>query len=151
MVILHAKPSTMDQIKGKSIILLRGLPGSGKSTLAKVLSENGKYPIYSVDDYFTKENGEYIFEFNNNHLAYKQCENNTEESCKKGIEKIFIDNTFTIEWEMEPYFKLAKKYDYTIFVITLENRHKGKNIHNISDEQLQKMAAKYQVKLLPES
>ncbi|EMP07134.1 AAA domain protein [Leptospira interrogans serovar Pyrogenes str. 200701872] len=37
----------------KSLILLRGLPGAGKSRLAKLLSENGKYPVFSVDDYFT--------------------------------------------------------------------------------------------------
>jgi predicted AAA+ superfamily ATPase len=36
----------------KALILLRGLPGAGKSTLAKLLSENGKYPVFSIDDYF---------------------------------------------------------------------------------------------------
>ena len=62
----------------KSLILLRGLPGSGKSTLAVLLSECGKYPIYSVDDYFTnKTTHEYVFDFKNNHLAYKQCEEQT--------------------------------------------------------------------------
>lgn len=130
---------------------MRGLPGSGKSTLAKILSESGKYPIHSIDDFFTnKETGEYTFDFKQNHLAYKQCENNTENSLKNGVEKIFIDNTFTLEWEVEPYFALAKKYDYSIFVVTVENYHQGKNIHNITDEQLKKMAEKYKVKLLSE-
>jgi adenylate kinase family enzyme len=58
-----------------ALILLRGLPGSGKSTLAKELSENRKYPVFSVDDYFTdSKTGIYKFEFDKNHLAYKQCE-----------------------------------------------------------------------------
>mgnify|MGYP001615452745 CR=1 FL=1 len=58
-----------------SLILLRGLPGAGKSTLAHVLSENNTYPIFSVDDFFTDEvTGEYVFNFSDNHLAYKQCE-----------------------------------------------------------------------------
>ena len=52
---------------------------------------------------------------------------------------------------MEPYFILAKKYDYQLFVLTVENRHKSTNIHHINDEQLQKMAAKYKVQLLPET
>ncbi len=39
----------------KNLVLLRGLPGSGKSTLATLLSENGKYPIYSIVDYFTNK------------------------------------------------------------------------------------------------
>jgi predicted kinase len=131
-----------------SLILLRGLPGSGKSTLAKLLSENGKYPVHSIDSYFTdSKTGAYHFEFDKNHLAYKHCEEQTRNSIKKGVEKIFIDNTFTLEWEAEPYFKLASEYDYTVFVVTVENRHGSKNTHGVSDEQIQKMAAKYKVVL----
>ncbi len=59
----------------KNLILLRGLPGSGKSSLANVLSENGKYPIYAIDNYFTdKITGEYVFNFTENYIAYQQCE-----------------------------------------------------------------------------
>jgi predicted kinase len=130
-----------------SLILLRGLPGSGKTTLAKELSEDAKYPVFSVDDYFTGLNGEYIFEFDKNHLAYKQCEENARASMQNRIPKIFIDNVFSLEWEMEPYFKLASEFNYRIFVLTVENRHKGRNIHQISDEQIQKMAQKYKVVL----
>ena len=131
-----------------SLILLRGLPGSGKSTLAKLLSENGKYPIFSVDDYFTNEiTNEYIFDFKNNHLAYKQCEENTKISMESKIEKICVHNTFTIEWELDVYFKLAKVYDYDIYVVTVENYHLSKNIHDVSEEQLHKMAEKYKIKL----
>jgi hypothetical protein len=52
-----------------------------------------------------------------------------------------------MDWEMEPYFKLALEFTYTVFVITVENYHHSKNIHNISDEQIKKMAEKYRVKL----
>lgn len=131
-----------------SLIILRGLPGSGKSTLAKTLSEDGKYPVFSVDDYFITSNGEYKFEFDKNHLAYKHCEANTKTAMQNGATKIFLDNVFSLEWEMEPYFKLAAEFNYTVFVLTVENRHKGKNIHTISDEQIQKMAQKYKVVLM---
>lgn len=134
----------------RSLIILRGLPGSGKSTLAKVLSEDGKYPVLSIDDYFINtETGEYKFEFSENHLAYKSCEERTEASMKNGIEKIFLDNCFTLEWEMEPYFQLAAEYNYQVFVVTVENRHGSENIHAVSNEQLKKMAEKYKVVLLP--
>src|ERR1700752_4694673 len=95
-----------------SLILLRGLPGSGKTTLAKELSEDAKYPVFSVDDYFTGSNGEYNFEFDKNHLAYKQCEENAKASMLNAIPKIFIDNVFSLEWELEPYFKMASEFNY---------------------------------------
>lgn len=129
----------------KSLIILRGLPGSGKSTFADVLSENGKYPVFSIDSFFTNENGDYNFVHTENHLAYKACESNTEQQLKQGVEKVIVDNTFTIEWELEPYLKLAKEYNYRVFVMTMENRHDGKNIHQIPEEQIEKMRQKFRV------
>ena len=141
-------PKHRKQMNKHSLILLRGLPGSGKSTLGAVLCENGKYPVLSIDSYFTNaQTGEYIFEHSKNHLAYKQCEEQTRAEMERGCEKIFVDNTFTLEWEMEPYFKLAGEFGYRLFVLTVENRHGNTNIHNISREQLGKMAAKYKLKL----
>jgi hypothetical protein len=42
---------------------------------------------------------------------------------------------------------LASEFSYRLFVMTVENYHGRKNIHHISEEQLQKMAANYKVKL----
>jgi predicted kinase len=132
-----------------SLILLRGLPGSGKSTLAHVLSENGMYPIFSVDDYFTDEiTGDYVFNFSDNHLAYKQCEQLSKDAMLQQISKVIVHNTFTMDWEIEPYFKLAANLNYNLFVVTVENYHGKQNTHGVTDEQLQKMAEKYKVKLL---
>lgn len=132
------------------MILLRGLPGCGKSTLSRILSENGKYPVFSIDDYFTNPvTKEYSFDYLKNHLAYSDCENKTESALQSKMKKIFVDNTFITEREMVAYFHLASKYDYNIFVVTVENRHNGKNIHDIPDEQLKKMAEKYKVNLIP--
>ena len=129
------------------LILLRGLPGSGKTTLAEVLSEDGKYPVFSVDDYFTDENGHYEFRFQENHLAYKQCEEGVKKAMLESQQKIILHNTFTIEWEMEPYFKLAADYGYRVHVVTVENRHGNANVHDIPDDQVERMRGKYGVKL----
>lgn len=130
----------------RNLILLRGLPGSGKTTLAILLSE-GKYPVFSVDDYFTDEKGNYDFKFEENHLAYKKCEENIREAMKNNSAKIFVHNTCTLEWEMETYFKLAKEFNYDLHILTVENYHESENIHSISKEQIQKMAEKYKIKL----
>jgi len=132
----------------RSLILLRGLPGSGKSTLAKLLGDN-KWPVFSIDDYFTDPVTQvYTFRFEENHLAYKYCQDSAEQAMGNGVEKIFIDNTFTMDWEIEPYFKMASRFHYRVFVATVENRHQGKNCHGINDEQIKKMAEKYRVILL---
>lgn len=131
----------------KHLIILRGLPGSGKTSLARILCED-RYPVYSVDDYFTDEEGNYQFDYKENHLAYKQCEEQTRASMMAGAPKIFIHNTFTIAWEIEPYFKMAAEYGYQVHVVTVENYHNGQNLHGITEEQVHKMAEKYKVKLL---
>jgi len=130
------------------LILIRGLPGAGKTTLANLLSEDGLYPVFSVDDYFTNSNnGDYKFEFSENHLAYSSCLRKVEQSMIENTKKIFVHNTLTLDWEIEQYFKLSSKHQYTIFVVTCENYHSKKNLHSISDDQLVKMANKYKVKL----
>jgi hypothetical protein len=132
-----------------ALILIRGLPGAGKTTLANVLSEEGLYPIFSVDDYFTNsETGEYKFVFSDNHLAYSSCLEKVELAMQKSVKKIFVHNTLTLDWEIEHYFKLSSKLQYTIFVVTCENYHSKRNLHSVSDEQLIKMAKKYKVKLI---
>ena len=131
----------------RELILLRGLPGSGKTTLAVVLSESGKYPVFSVDDYFTDEGGRYEFRFQENHLAYKQCEENVKVAMQQGSEKILLHNTFTQEWEMEPYFELAQKFGYKIFTIIVENRHGSDNIHGVPENKVEAMRERFQIKL----
>lgn len=132
----------------KYLLLLRGLPGSGKSTLAKVLAEENSHPIYAIDDYFTDKNGLYQFDYKQNHLAYAHCQKRTEQAMQQALKKIIVENTFVFDWEIEPYFALAKKYEYTVFSIVVEKHHQQKNIHQIADSDIEKMAAKFKVKLL---
>jgi phenolic acid decarboxylase len=60
---------------------------------------------------------------------------------------VVVSNTFTQEWEMEPYYKMAKKYGYQVHSFIVENRHGGVNEHNVPEDKLQQMKDRFQVKL----
>jgi len=146
---MEPDPNSHPQIPptGKTLLLLRGIPGSGKTTLAKQIAELSGAPVFSIDSYFENEKGEYHFDYTKNHLAYKECESKTKDALEEGNPFVIVDHTFTLDWEMKPYEDLAKRYGYRLSVVTVENRHGGKNNHQIPEEQIEKMKAKYKVVL----
>jgi predicted kinase len=131
----------------KTLYIVRGVPGSGKSTFAKSIGG-----IHIEADQFFMENGKYNFDITKIKLAHKYCKNQTEAWMKTdGVQvnndKIVVSNTFTQEWEMEPYFELAEKYGYRVFSLIVENRHNGKNIHDVPEDKLEQMKNRFEVKL----
>jgi hypothetical protein len=62
-------------------------------------------------------------------------------------DKIVVSNTFTQEWEMEPYFEMAKEWGYTVFSIIVENRHGGVNEHGVPEDKLKMMKNRFEVRL----
>lgn len=130
----------------KELILLRGLPGSGKSTFAKSISHAGVGHI-EADMFFIKD-GEYKFDASRLKDAHNWCHDVVKDWMQPGgFEKIIVSNTFTQEWEMEPYFALATTYDYKVTSLIVENRHGNQSIHNIPEEVLEKMDKKFEIKL----
>ena len=126
----------------KQLVIVRGVPGSGKSTFAKTLG--GKH--YEADMYFMY-NGSYNFAPERLKDAHEWCRSVVETSMEYDEELIVVSNTFTQEWEMKPYYKLAEKYNYTVFSIIVENRHGGVNTHNVPEEKIQQMKNRFNVKL----
>lgn len=138
----------------KNLYIVRGLPGSGKSTLALSLV-NHDFLVCEADKYFIdKETGEYKFDATKLRNAHDFCRNTVEQYMKDNqvndqfYTRIAVSNTFTQEWEMEPYFELAKKYGYRVFSIVVENRHGGKDIHNVPQVALDAMENRFQLKLI---
>ena len=125
----------------KKLFLLRGLPGSGKSTLAEVIG--GTH--LEADKFFMK-NGKYQFNPSQLKNAHEWCRSECERAMEWGL-RIVVSNTFTQEWEMKPYYELAEKYGYMVFSIITENRHKGKNVHNVPEETLDKMRKRFEINL----
>ena len=126
----------------KELFLLRGLPGSGKSTLAKSL--DGEH--FEADMFFMVGD-EYKFDGSKLKLAHKWCKDSVEEFMDLGYDRIVVSNTFTQEWEMEEYFKLAEKYGYMVFTIVVENRHGGVNEHGVPEDKLEQMKNRFEIKL----
>lgn len=131
----------------KTLIILRGIPGCGKSTIAELLSENGKYPIACADDYHMV-NGEYIWKAENIKASHAACQDKVAMEMILGTPKIFVANTNTTESEMEPYFILAKEFNYKVVTLIVENRHGNSNVHNVPQETIKKMTNRFEIKLI---
>ena len=130
---------------------MRGLPGSGKSTFAEALV-GSDFLVCEADKYFMQD-GEYKFDGSKLKEAHESCRNTVETYMKDSLvndqfyREIAVSNTFTQEWEMQPYFDLAKQYDYMVFTIIVENRHSGVNQHGVPDEALTRMKDRFEIKL----
>lgn len=132
------------------LILLRGLPGSGKSTLANIILQqpsNNPQEVLSADDFFVNNEGVYIFDVTKIKEAHNYCRFRCSERMRQGIARIVVANTFTQEWEMDEYFKMAERYNYRVHTVVVENRHGNQNIHDVPEDKLQQMKERFQIKL----
>ena len=130
----------------KELFLLRGLPGSGKSTLAKMLVGDKDYCHKESDMYFIDEDGKYQFDVTKLRDAHSWCQEEVE-FLMKYEHKVVVSNTFTQEWEIQPYFDLAKKHGYKVYSLVVENRHGGVNQHGVPEDKLVLMKNRFEVKL----
>jgi predicted kinase len=128
----------------KIIFLVRGLPGSGKSTLARQLC-----PIDDVceaDKYFEGPGG-YNYVPSLIGKAHAWCKAQVESRMRQGTDRIAVSNTFTQEWELEPYLEMARQYGYTAISVIVENRHGSSNVHGVPDSKVDLMRQRFEVRL----
>ncbi len=130
----------------KILYIVRGISGSGKSTFAKTLVTKD-YCHKEADMFFIDRDGNYNFKPSQIKDAHKWCQEEMNFLMRLEHSPVVVSNTFTQEWEMDPYFEMAKEYGYKIFTIVVENRHGGVNDHNVPDEVLTKMRDRFEIKL----
>jgi predicted kinase len=137
--------------QNKILYIVRGVPGSGKSTFALNLV-GSDFLVCEADKYFMVD-GEYKFDGSKLKEAHESCRARVEMYMHDSTMndqfygEIAVSNTFTQEWEMQPYLDLAKKYGYMVFSIIVENRHDGKNSHGVPEDRLQAMKDRFEIKL----
>lgn len=119
------------------------MSGSGKSTFAELL---GTKAICCADDYFM-HNKIYKWKPERIGTAHDWCQRKCRRFMKKQVERIVIANTSTTEREMQPYMDLAKQFGYQMFSIIVETRHNNKSTHNVPEVTLNKMKARFNIKL----
>jgi adenylate kinase family enzyme len=133
------------------LFLVRGIPGSGKTTFATNIWN--EYAVCEADKFFYDKEGNYNFDGSKIKEAHAWCKNEVETRMKdhqmnqQFYPEIAVSNTFTQEWEMEDYFKLAEKYGYKVVSLIVENRHGGKNVHGVPDDKLEIMKNRFEIKL----
>jgi predicted kinase len=133
-------------MKEKTIIFTRGIPGCGKSTFAEYLALSNGAVICTADDYFIDENGDYKWNPDKIGTAHRWCESKAKKAMEDGKD-VIIANTSTKESELKPYITMADEYGYRIISLIVENRHGGKNIHDVPEETINKMKDRFSIKL----
>ncbi|KAJ9591195.1 hypothetical protein L9F63_002266, partial [Diploptera punctata] len=137
------------------MILMRGAPGSGKSFLAKHIIEHsmGKKTdyskhVFSTDDYFVLL-GRFMPKMLS--AAHEWNKKRVCAAVEHKLSPIFVDNTNTEVWEMEPYAVLAVQHGYILELLEpftpwryQESKLVRKNIHEVPLQQIKNMLSRFE-------
>ena len=140
------------------LTLIRGLPGSGKSTLArKIALETGALHVEADMwiNYSEKWRQESV------KMAHAICQEQANKALYYGRDTVdgyqpappcglalyygrdvVVSNTFTQQWEMQPYLDMARKYGVQVEVITATGDYGS--VHNVPAEAMQAMRERWE-------
>lgn len=123
------------------LVIVRGLPGSGKSTYAANLAR-GLFRHVEADHFFLLGDGKYAFDGKLIKLAHDWCYSSTVKALRQGY-NVVVSNTFTTMWEIDRFLGIPSLLpDVEISVV--EMRAQYGNIHNVPEEKLAQMAARWE-------
>jgi len=122
-----------------TLYLIRGLPGSGKSTLGQQLAGSHSF---EADDYFMKD-GVYTFDPSLLPNAHASCQLHVLTSMKEMVTEIAVCNTFSEQWEVDPYLEMWKEHPiYTVNIIECQNDFGS--THGVPEQTVQDMEDRWE-------
>lgn len=127
--------------------LIRGLSGSGKSTLARRLAGWPQtFIVHEADNYFVDGEGVYRFDPTKLAAAHKEC---LHDATTDGNADVFVSNTFTQRWEMEPYITHAQREGMELRIITVstdltDEQLAARNLHGVTAEIIAAQRARFE-------
>jgi adenylate kinase len=128
--------------------MLRSVPGAGKSTVADEIAKGyGDASIICCADDYHMVDGEYKWKLENQGYAHKSCQDKCKRLMETNAERIIVANTSTTVKEMKPYLDMAADFGYMVFSLVVENRHGGKDVHNVPEASLEAMEKRFDIKL----
>lgn len=119
------------------LVLIRGLPGSGKSTIARSMAGY----VHLEADMFFAQDGEYKFDAGKIKDAHAWCQAMTRDALSQEKD-VVVSNTFTQQWEMIPYIRMATEYGIVAQII--EAKGNFMNVHGVPPEVIEKMRARWE-------
>jgi len=138
----------------RKVAILRGLPGSGKDTFINSLAkENGiKVEVVSADDWFTRDGGDYIVNFNPQELgnAHADCFRRYMEAFDNpNLDCVAVSNTNMKLFEMSPYILFANTKKVPVVIYNVNAGATAKeyaefNNHGVPFENIVKMIDSYE-------
>lgn len=120
-------------MKKRNLIILRGVSGSGKTTFCNLMPDA---VVCCADDYFTDKDGNYKWYPEGLGKAHTYCWNQFKDVLDNTDKDIIVANTNTRPSDWNKYVAAAEGFLVTFVV--LENRHGGKDVHNVPEETLQR-------------
>lgn len=125
----------------QKLTLVRGLPGSGKSTYAKAMAETEGGVVIEADMYMVDAEGKYKYDRTKLQMCHEMCLRKTEIELLKG-KSVFVANTFTRRWEMQPYKDVAHRLGISVHVHVCNG--KWKNKHHVPEETIDIMNKRWE-------